>query len=116
MALHQVVCLLDADLGPAENHEIVGVAHEAVAGVVELPVEAVQSDVGKQGGYDPSLRRAHRGRLEHALLHHPGLEKSFDQIENVAVGHFRGHSGHDDAMRQVVKEPLDVGVEHMGVP
>ena len=56
--------------------------------------------------YDPSLGRAHRGRLEHALLHHPGLEKSFDQVENGAVGHFRGHAGHDDLMRQVVEEPL----------
>ena len=45
MALHQIVRLLDGGLDPAEDHEVVGVTHEAIAGVVELPVEAVQSDV-----------------------------------------------------------------------
>src|ERR1700730_3220318 len=116
MTLHQVVCLLDLNLGPAEDHEVVGIAHEAVAGVVELPVEAVESDGGKQGGYDPSLARADRGRLGRALLHYPGLEKSLAQVENVAVGHFRGHAGHDDRMRQIVEEPLNISVEHIRVP
>jgi hypothetical protein len=116
MLSHQVECLLDLNLGLAEDHEVVGVTHEAVAGVVELPVEAIESDVGEKGGYDPTLRRANRGRLESAVLHHPGLEKSLDKAENVAVGNLGGQGSHNDMVRQIVKEPLDVSVEHMDVP
>ena len=58
MTLHQVVCLLDLDLGPTKDHEVVGIAHEAEAGVVELPVEAMESDVGQQGGDRPSYNLA----------------------------------------------------------
>ena len=72
--------------------------------------------LASKGEMTPPCGVPDRGRLEHALLHHPGLEKSFDQIENVAVGHFGSHACHDDCVREVVKEPLDVGVEHMGVP
>ena len=42
----------DLRLGFAEHDEVVGVAHEAIAGRVELPVEAVESDVGEQGRND----------------------------------------------------------------
>ena len=62
------------------------------------------------------MRGADRGRSEHTCLHHPGLEKSFDQSENVTVGHFGSKSCHDDRVRDVVEEPLNVGIEHMGVP
>src|SRR5882724_8058875 len=72
MLLHQSVCLLNLGLRLAQDHEIVGITHEAKAGVVELPVEAVESDIGEQGGNDSALRRADHGRSEHAFLHHPG--------------------------------------------
>jgi transposase len=42
----------------------------------------------------------------------PRQHQSFDQTEDVAVGHFGGHSCHDDLERNVVEEPLDVGVEY----
>ena len=63
MTLHQVVCLLDLSLGATEDHEIVGITHEAVAGVVEVPVEAIESNVGQQGGYDPSHNLAKKPSL-----------------------------------------------------
>ena len=57
-----------------------------------------------------------RGGLEHAVLHHPGLEKFFDQIENVAVGDLAPQRRHDDVVGKVVEEPLDVGIEYVRVP
>src|SRR5262249_8116000 len=56
--LYQSVCLLDLGLRLAQDHEVVGITHEAKAGVVELPVETVQSDVGQQGGEHPSNQLA----------------------------------------------------------
>lgn len=53
---------------------------------------------------------------ESAVLHHPGLEKSFDDAENVAVGDLRGDAGHDNLVRDVVKEPLNISVEHVVAP
>src|ERR1700686_2396063 len=90
MTLHQIECLLDLALGLTEHHKVVGVTHAALAVLVELPVEAVESDIGKQGRNDSALRRTDRGRSENAFLHHSGLEKSLDQTENVAVGPLSG--------------------------
>src|SRR5207302_7980545 len=59
---------------------------------------------------------ADRGRSETAFLHHSGLKKSFDDAENIAVGHFRRQSCHDNRVRDVVEEPLNVGVEYISVP
>ena len=50
-----------------------------------------------------------------AFLHHSGLEKSFEQIENLPIGDFGGHAGHNDLVRNVVEEPLNVGVEYVNV-
>src|SRR5208337_4470110 len=116
MQLHHVGCLLDLTLGLAQDHEVIGITHEAAAVLVELPVEAVESDVGQQGRNDSSLRRAERRRSKQALLHHSGLERSFDQAENVAIGDLGSHTSHDDLVGDVVKEPLDVGIEYVDVP
>src|SRR4249920_482844 len=58
MLAYKVVCLTDLGLGFGQDHEVVGVAYEAEAGVVERPIEAVESDVGEKGGNDTPLRRA----------------------------------------------------------
>jgi len=69
------------------THEIVGITHEAVAGVVELPVEAVESNVGQQGGYDP-LPEACRPWVgwNTSSSITPALRNRSTQVENVAVG------------------------------
>ena len=38
------------------------------------------------------------------------------KVENVPVGHLRGHRCHDDGVREIIEKPLDVGVEHRAVP
>ncbi len=64
----------------------------------------------------PSLRRANRRGFEDSILHHPRGKKSFDQAEDVTVGHLGRHGCHDHAMREIVKEPLDIRVEYHLVP
>lgn len=63
-----------------------------------------------------SLRRADRRGLEDSVFHHARSKKSFDQIEDVPVGHLRPHGCHNHAMRKIVEEPLNVRVEHYTVP
>ena len=46
--------LLSLGLGLTEHDEIVGVAYEAIAELVELPIQIVQDDVGQQRTGDSS--------------------------------------------------------------
>ena len=113
MPEHQVMCLTDLSLGFGQDHKIVGVTHEAEAGVVECPIEAVESDVGEKGGNDTPLRRAQVGGPEDAVLHDSGPEKLFDEKENVTVSDELADAAHNDVVRDVVEEPFDVGVQHV---
>ncbi len=83
---------------------------------MELPVQTVEYDVRQQWRNDASLRCADRGRLTYSILHDTGGEKSFHQSQDVAVGHFGRDRLHDDAVRNVVEEPLDVRFEYRQVP
>jgi hypothetical protein len=40
-----------------EHHEVVGIAHEAKADFVQMPVEPVEDDVGQQRGDDASYTK-----------------------------------------------------------
>ncbi len=62
------------------------------------------------------MRRANHRGLKDVVFQHPRSEKSFDQIQDVSVGHFGRDCRHDDAMREIVKESLDVRVEYHLVP
>lgn len=107
----KVPCLLRL-LGCVGDHDkIVGVSREAVSGVVEGPVEMVEDDVRQQGGDNSSLRGSDFGRFEHAIFHHSSREKAFHQSEDVAVGHLGRNRLHDDPVRNVVEEPLYVGIQ-----
>jgi hypothetical protein len=105
-------CLFRLTPGWAENDEIVSVANKLQAGFFELPIQVIEDDVGQQGRDDPSLGRADVSRHADTVLHDARGKKSFDESENVAIGNFCGDCRHNDAMREVVKEPLDVGIEN----
>src|SRR6202011_1115247 len=53
---------------------------------------------------------------EHTLLHHPGLEKPFDQPENVAIGDLGSDIRHDERLWDDIEKPLDISIEYLGVP
>src|SRR4029077_18177718 len=102
--------------GLAEDDEIVGIPRKAVVGGFQPPVQLVQHDVRKQGRNDSPLRRADQRGLKFAFFHDSGSEKSFDQVQDVPIRHFFSHRVHDNLVRQVVEEPLDIGIEYDRVP
>ena len=55
------------------------------------------------GRHHASLRSANRRGLEDSVFHHPRGKKSFDQGQDVAVGHLGRHGCHDHAMREIVE-------------
>lgn len=95
----------------ADDDEIVGIANEAKATFVELPVEMIEDDVSEQGGENAPLRGADIGRLENTELHHARPEKFGDKTEDVAVGDIGSNGLQDDLVREVIEEGFDVSVE-----
>ena len=65
---------------------------------------------------DAAVRGADGGRLAYLILHGTGGEESFDQSQNVAVGHLGRDRLLDDRVRNIVEEPLNVRPEHRQVP
>ena len=109
--LHQGQGLLSLSGGKAKHHEVIGLTHEAIAVFVKPPIQMMEHDVGQQRTDDASLGRTHRGRFEDTVFHHAGAKELFDEAKEVAVGDLGRHRRQDDRMRQIVEEPLDVGVE-----
>ena len=104
--------LLSLGGGLAQDHKVIGVAHEAVAEFVELPVQMVQDDVGQQRAGDAPLGSADRGRLEHAIFHHACAKEFLDEVEDVAVGDLSRDCFLDERVGKVIKTAHDVGIEN----
>src|SRR6266446_552090 len=107
--------LLSLGSGLAEHHEIIGVTHEAVAELVELPVQMVEDDVGQQRAGNAPLGSANRGRLEHAIFHHACAKEFLDEVEDVAVGDLSRDCFLDERMGKVIKTANNVGIEHNSI-
>ena len=58
------------------------------------------------------MRGADSSRLEDTVLHHARPEKFLDETQDVAVRDFGRHRLHDDWLRQVIEEGLDIRVEN----
>src|SRR6266436_2901739 len=104
--------LLSLGSGLAEHHKVIGVAHEAVAELVELPVQMVQDDVGQQRAGNPALRGADRGRLEHAIFHDACAKEFLDEVKDVAVGDLGRDCFLDKRMEKVMETADDVCIEN----
>ena len=54
-SIHESQSLLSLAVRATQDHEIIGIAHEAEAGLCQTLVEAVEDDVGEQGtDYSPN--------------------------------------------------------------
>jgi site-specific DNA recombinase len=62
---------------------------------------------GREGG---ALRGSLRCRLPDPVDHHPGLQISPDELENLAVGHLARHPRHQHIELNPVKEPVQIDV------
>src|SRR6266550_4009903 len=72
----------------------------------------IKNDVSQQGRNNTPLRRADGSRLKDTVLHHARPEKFLDETQDVAVRDFSRHRLHDDRLRQVIEEGLDIRVQN----
>ena len=95
--------------GPAQDHGIVGIAHQRAA-ACRGPgfVEPVEVDVGQEGADHPALRRAGDRLAGHAVRHHPCCEPLPDQLEHPPVGHPLPDVVQQPSMVEGVEEAPDV--------
>ncbi len=109
------------DLGPSlfglgavltKHDEVIGVAREAQAELIEVPVEPVEDDVCQQGGDDSALRRALGGCQEPTVFKHSAAEKAFEEVEHFTVCHMISNGLKDNLVREVIKEALDICIQN----
>ena len=109
------------DLGPSlfglgavltKHDEVVGVAHEAQAELIEMPVEPVEDDVCQQGGDDSALWRALGSRQEPTVFKHSAAEKAFEEVEHFTICHLISNGLQDNLVREVIEEALDICIQN----
>jgi len=108
---HKVQRAFRLGSGLANDDKVVRVTDEVETSCVKLPVEMIEDDVRPEGRNNTPLRRADCGRLEDTILHHARPEKFLDERQDVAVRDFGRHRLHDDRLRQVIKEGLDIRIQ-----
>jgi hypothetical protein len=95
----------------SEHHEVIGIARKAQAELIEMPVKAIEDDVCQKRRDDSPLRRAPGGSQEPTVFKHPASQEAFEEIEDFAVCNTIANGFHDDLMREVIKEALDIGIQ-----
>lgn len=108
--VHESQSLFSLGVRAAQDHEIIGIAHEAEAGLCQALVEAVKSDVRQKRRNNAALRSAGSGGAKVQPHHHASGEKLTDDAQDVAVSDALGDAIEDEVMGDVVEESLDVGV------
>ena len=109
------------DLGPSlfglgavltKHDEVISVAHEAQAELIEVPVEPVEDDVCQQGGNNSALWRALGSRQEPTVFKHSAAEKAFEEVEHFTVCHMIPNGLEDNLVRKVIEEALDICIQN----
>lgn len=109
-SVHESQSLFSLGVRAAQDHEIVGIAHEAQARLCQTMVEAVKNDIRQERRNDAALRSARRGGAEVPPLHHASREKFTDDAQDIAVSDALGDAIEDEVMGDVVEEGLDVSI------
>lgn len=82
------------DLGPslfglgaacAQHHEVVGIAHEAKAEFVQVPVQPIENDVSQQWGDNSPLWRTLGGSQELTVHKDSAAEEAFEEVEHCTI-------------------------------
>src|SRR5216684_2283248 len=91
---------------------VVGVAHEAMAALLQFLVQHVQHQVRQQRRERPALRRALLRRADQPIRQHARGQKAADQLQDALVGCPLGHQPHQDIVVDPVEELLQVDIHH----
>ena len=102
--------------GPHIDHEIVGVADETVPTLLQLPVEVIQVDVGKQRAERRPLRGPLPARLPNPVDHDPGIQIEPDQSQHLLVMHPHSDPGHQPVVTNPIEEPIEVDIDRPPQP
>ena len=97
-SIHESQSLLSLAVRATQDHEIIGIAHEAEAGLCQTLVEAVEDDVGEQRTDDAALGSAGGGRVKLQPFHHARREKLMENMQDIAVCDTLGDAIEDQVM------------------
>ena len=89
---------------PAQNHEVVCIAHHPIAAFRHQAIQRVQIDVRQQRGDHRPLRRSRRRAPMLHLLHDAVAQAAFDQGQNASVADLLRHLHHEPIVRDRVEE------------
>jgi hypothetical protein len=94
----------------AQDHEIIGIAHEAQARLCQGVVEQVEDNIRQERRNDPALRSARSGGEKSAPIHDASGEKPTDDAQDIAVCHAFGDTIEDQVMGDVIEESLNISI------
>src|SRR5215510_793493 len=96
----------------AKHHEVVSVAHHAVALLSHTPVQGMKVDIGQKRADHRSLRRAPRGRPSPHPLDDVLVQKGTDQLQHCAVANPLRDLPQKRLIRDAVKVAVQVGIHY----
>lgn len=111
-SIHKSQSLFSLGVRAAQDHEIVGVTHEAEARLCQTLVETVKDDVRQERRNNSALGSAGSGGVELEPLHHASREKLTDNAQDVSVSDALGDAIEDKVVGNVIEESLDVGIHN----
>src|SRR5210317_533947 len=79
---------------------------------MKLPIQVIKDDVSQQRRDDPALRSTPGCRFKDTVVHYPGSEKFFNELQDVAVSDLSRDTLHNQFVRDVIKESFDIGIQH----
>ena len=97
---------------PHVDVAVVGVAHEAMAATLQLLVHNVQHQVRQQRRQRAALRRPFDSRTHQTAHQSARAQKAANHPEQASVRHPLGHQTHHDVVAHLVKELLQVQINH----
>jgi len=109
---------LDPFSGASAAHidvAVIGVPAEAETPAGQFLVEIVEHEIAEEGRERTTLRGPLVHRTDQAVLHHPGLEKSPDELEPAFVRHPYGDARHQAIVIDPVEKFFEVKIDHDAV-
>jgi len=101
--VHESQGLFSVSVATAQDHEIVGIAHEAVASECHSLVKQVQDDVCQERRNHPALGRARQRRKKRTVFHNASREKFAKDMQDITIGHPFRHAVEDEVMGDVIE-------------
>src|SRR5271163_1951827 len=97
------------------NVTVVRIANKTVSPVLQLAVEFVEHEVTEQWRKRSSLRSSFHARADQPILHHPGIQKGPDELQQPLVLDALGNLAHQFVVIDSIEEFFQIEVDHPSV-